>query len=165
MKNNLLVFWFQLYVQHPAYLMLSNKMFTYRTSYHVVHTLSFIDLKKPYQNWTVGSGDIGARYTRARAWIQINVDSQNPDCVYMVNHRSRSASVLHFAFEDTTLMQCDFYRILTHNTIRTHPLHVHTCTYALIVVKFYSTHAICERSVDNFARIQIDLNFRNSRWF
>ena len=49
----------------------------------------------------------GAHYTRA--WIQINVDSWNLVCIYMVNRRSRFASVPCVVFEDATLKQCDFY--------------------------------------------------------
>ena len=56
------------------------------------------------------------------------VNSQNPTC----NRRSRLGSVLRSAFEDTTLMQYDFYRVLKCDAIRTRALFVHTCTYALL---------------------------------
>ena len=36
------------------------------------------------------------------------VDFPSSDCVYMVNHRSRFTSVQCFAFESSTLMQCNF---------------------------------------------------------
>ena len=69
------------------------------------------------------------------------MDSQNPDCVYPISRRSRLVSVLRVAFEDATLMQCDYYRVLKRDAIRKHPLLVHTCTYTLIVVFISRAHA------------------------
>ena len=60
------------------------------------------------------------------------------DCIYTLNRRPRLASVLHVVFEDATLTQCDFYRVLKRDAIRVPLLLVHACTYALIVV-FKST--------------------------
>ena len=66
------------------------------------------------------------------------VDSQNPDCVYSVNRRSRFTSVLRVAFEHAKLTQYDLYSILKRDTICARLLLMHTCTYALVVV-FKST--------------------------
>ena len=68
--------------------------------------------------------------------------------------RSRFASVLHGAFEDTTLTQCDFYRVFKCNAICVRPLLVHTCTYALIVV-FKSAAQVTIYAFYNFMQLQI----------
>ena len=52
-------------------------------------------------------------------------DSTRWTVVYTVNRRSRLASVLRVAFEDATLTQCDFYRVLKRDAIRARPLLVH----------------------------------------
>ena len=69
------------------------------------------------------------------------MDLPSPDCTYTVNGRSRFASVLRVTFEDVTLMQCNLYRVLKLDTIRTQPLFVHTGTYALIVIFKSTAHA------------------------
>ena len=61
--------------------------------------------------------------------------------LHEVNRRSRFASVLRVAFEDTTLTQRNFDRVLKCDAIRVRPLLVHTCTYALIVVFKSTAHA------------------------
>ena len=81
--------------------------------------------------------------------MQTNVDFWNPDCIYMVtNCGSRSASMLASFVRRgnaTSLTQCNFYHNLTCDAVCKHLLHVHKCTYAPIVVKFYSTQAaICK---------------------
>ena len=63
----------------------------------------------------------GAAQPRSRL-MRINVDARNPECVFTVNQRSRSASVLHIAFEDATLTLCDFYRIFIHSAYTMHML-------------------------------------------
>ena len=70
-----------------------------------------------------------------------SVDSQNQDCVYPINRRSRFAYVLHITFEDVTLTQCDFSSVLKRDAIRAHSLLAHTCTYTLIVVFISTAHA------------------------
>ena len=52
-----------------------------------------------------------------RAQIKISVDSWSPDCIFTVNHRSRSASALRIAFEDAMLTECNFYPILRRSAI------------------------------------------------
>lgn len=76
--------------------------------------------------------------------MRISVDSWNPDWVYTVNCKSRSSSVLCIGIGSdlATLKKCDFYRILTGDTIRAHSLLVHICTRALTVVKFSTAHAV-----------------------
>ena len=61
--------------------------------------------------------------------------------LHAANRRSRFTSVLHVAFEDTTLTQCNFYLVLKWDAIRGRPLLVHTCTYTLIVVFKSIAHA------------------------
>ena len=61
--------------------------------------------------------------------------------------------MLRVAFEDATLTKCNFYRgVLTCDAICTCSLHVHTCTHALTVVKFYSNYT------QLFTQCSIDLN-------
>ena len=84
-----------------------------------------------------------------------NAIPDHQDCVYMVNRRSRFASVLRVVLEDATLTLCSFYRVLKRDAIHARPLLVHTRTYALIVV-FKSTNTrsyLC--TVENFTQIQI----------
>ena len=95
----------------------------------------------------------GASYTRAQ--IQIMDQCRLPES--RLNHTSTSASVLCVAFEDTTLTQWDFYRILMHMFVIC--AYMHLCSVAVL---FYST--IYSVTVDSFARIQIDLDFRNLNW-
>ena len=104
----------------------------------------------------------GACYTRAQ--IQINANPkwscQVRDYVYMVDLHSldsRFTSVLRVVFEDATLTQCDFYRVLKRDAIHVWQLLVYTCNYALIVV-FKSTASSYLCSVENFMQIQIDLD-------
>ena len=83
--------------------------------------------------WTKG---LATRERRSRS-IQILsglAKSRSPRLRLHVNCRSRFASVLRVEFEDAMLTQCNFYRILKHDTIWARPLLVHTCTYALIIV-------------------------------
>ena len=57
-----------------------------------------------------------ARFTRS---LRMNEDSPNPDCIHTVNHKPRSASELSTVFEEATLTQRDFQRVLTCNAMRT----------------------------------------------
>ena len=69
--------------------------------------------------------------------------------VQVVNCRSRFASVLRVAFEDATLTQCDFYRILKRDAIH--------ARLALVRRLLFSNlqHTQLLRSVQNFKQIQI----------
>ena len=69
------------------------------------------------------------------------MDLPSPDCVYTVNRRSRFTSVLRVAFEDTRLTQLRLLPRIKVQPICTHPLLVHTCTYALLVLFKSTTHA------------------------
>ena len=86
-----------------------------------------------------------ASQERGSRSLGISVDSRNPHCVYTVDRRSRSASVLCVTFEEATLTQCDFHRVL-HDYVHLHTncccqILQHTCSYL--------------RNIDNFAWIQI----------
>ena len=77
-------------------------------------------------------------------------------CLYGKS-RSRFASVLRVAFEDTMLTQCDFYRVLKCNTICVRPLLVHTCTYALIVVFKSAAQLFTQYKILCNSRYNLDL--------
>ena len=103
----------------------------------------------------------GARYTRAQ--IQIDEDPNLPSqdhqyCVYMVNRRSRFASVLRVAFEDANanavrpLPRIQAWRY-SHESFTCAYLHLRT----ICCFQIYSTSSYL-RSVENFRQIQIDLD-------
>ena len=104
---------------------------------------------------------LATRELRSRS-MQISVDSQNTDCFYIVNCRSRSASVLGIAFEDAG-------RLLLHIKAKKY-LHVlsvtcafvHLCTNRFCQILQHRRCYSC--SVDIFVQNQIDLDFRNFHW-